>query len=132
MGQRSSPLPETVTVMKIALGVLMSVALLAGQNAGGTPDAHVALAKAAAGDAHQNLFDFLCTVPASRGPAPRGEGPYGPAQRGGQIPAIRDRSTWYVEPVKVFDNLYFVGQSEYSAWAVKTLDGIILIDTLFD
>jgi metallo-beta-lactamase class B len=32
----------------------------------------------------------------------------------------------------VFDNLYFVGQSEYSAWAVTTSDGIILIDTLFD
>ena len=39
---------------------------------------------------------------------------------------------WYVEPVKVFDNLYFVGQSEYSAWAVTTSEGIILIDTLFD
>jgi len=34
--------------------------------------------------------------------------------------------------VKVFDNLYFVGQSEYSAWAVTTSAGIILIDTLFD
>jgi len=34
--------------------------------------------------------------------------------------------------VKVFDNLYFVGQSEYSAWAVTTSEGIILIDTLFD
>jgi metallo-beta-lactamase class B len=34
--------------------------------------------------------------------------------------------------VKVFDNLYFVGQSEYSAWAVTTSDGIILLDTLFD
>ena len=40
--------------------------------------------------------------------------------------------------MKVFDNLYFVGQSESSpsrapaAWAVTTSDGIILIDTLFD
>jgi metallo-beta-lactamase class B len=34
--------------------------------------------------------------------------------------------------VKVFDNLYFVGQSEYSAWAVTTSDGIILFDTLFE
>jgi metallo-beta-lactamase class B len=34
--------------------------------------------------------------------------------------------------VKVFDNLYFVGQSEYSAWAITTSEGIILIDTLFD
>ena len=51
-------------------------ALLAGQNAADTPDAHVALAKTAAGDAYQNLFNFLCTVP-----APRGGG--GPAERGG-------------------------------------------------
>ena len=34
--------------------------------------------------------------------------------------------------MKVFDNLYFVGQSEYSAWAVKTRDGIIIIDPIFD
>ena len=32
----------------------------------------------------------------------------------------------------MFDNLYFVGQSDYSAWAVTTSQGIILIDTLFD
>jgi metallo-beta-lactamase class B len=34
--------------------------------------------------------------------------------------------------VKVFDNLYFVGQSEYSAWAVATSAGIIIVDTVFD
>jgi metallo-beta-lactamase class B len=34
--------------------------------------------------------------------------------------------------VKVFDNLYFVGQSEYSVWAVTTSEGIIVIDTIFD
>jgi metallo-beta-lactamase class B len=32
----------------------------------------------------------------------------------------------------VFDNLYFVGQSEYSAWAVTTSEGIIVIDTIYD
>jgi metallo-beta-lactamase class B len=42
------------------------------------------------------------------------------------------REQWYAEPVKVFDNLYFVGQTEYSAWAVDTSDGIIVIDTIFD
>lgn len=36
------------------------------------------------------------------------------------------------EPVQVFDNLYFVGQRGYSAWAVTTSAGIILIDALFD
>jgi metallo-beta-lactamase class B len=32
----------------------------------------------------------------------------------------------------VFDNLYFVGEQEYSAWAVTTPDGIIVIDTIFE
>jgi metallo-beta-lactamase class B len=32
----------------------------------------------------------------------------------------------------VFDNLYYVGEKEYSAWAVTTSAGIILIDAIFD
>jgi metallo-beta-lactamase class B len=43
-----------------------------------------------------------------------------------------ERSKWYAEPAKVFDNLYYVGMTEYSAWAVTTSAGIILIDTLYD
>jgi metallo-beta-lactamase class B len=34
--------------------------------------------------------------------------------------------------VKVFDNLYFFGQSEYAVWAITTSQGIIVIDTIFD
>jgi len=117
----------------VALVVLMGAALggtglRAGQNPVDTPDAHVALAKTAAGDAYQNLFNFLCAVPAPRGGAAQGGGP----RAGGRPPGPPERSTWYAEPVKVFDNLYFVGQSEYSAWALTTPAGIILFDTLFD
>ena len=113
--------------MKTVLGVLMATSLVAGQNAANTPEAHVAVAKAAAGDAYRNLFNFLCTVP-----APRAGGPAAGARGGARPPGPPDRSTWYAEPVKVFDNLYFVGQTEYAAWAVTTSEGIILIDTLFD
>jgi metallo-beta-lactamase class B len=140
--------------MKIPIGVLIGLAVMGialghaapGKTAQDTrlredasarqaPEAHVALARAAAGDAYQNLFNFLCAVPTARGGGPRGGG----AARGGppspgataDKPAA-DRPAWYAEPVKVFDNLYFVGQSEYSAWAVTTSEGIILIDTLFD
>src|SRR5687768_2557453 len=116
---------RTITVTVCAL---ISVALLAGQSATDTPDAHVARAKAAAGDTYQNLFDFLCTQPAPRGGGPRAGAPPG----GGRPPGPPQRSTWYAERVKVFDNVYFVGQSEYSAWAMTTSAGIILIDTLFD
>ena len=42
-----------------------------------------------------------------------------------------DRAQWHAEPVKVFDNLYFVGTREHSAWAVVTSAGIIVIDPLY-
>ena len=75
-----------------------------------TPDAHVALARTAAGDTYQNLFNFLCAAPAPRGEGagavPRGGGPPG----GGRSAGPPDRAAWYAAPVKVFDNLYFVGQ----------------------
>lgn len=35
-----------------------------------------------------------------------------------------------VEPTKVFDNLYSLGQNAVSAWAINTAAGIIIIDTL--
>ena len=41
------------------------------------------------------------------------------------------RASWYAEPAKVFDNLYFVGGKVHSAWALTTRDGIILIDTIY-
>ena len=41
------------------------------------------------------------------------------------------RDTWYAEPARVFDNLYFVGGKVHSAWALTTSEGIILIDTIF-
>src|SRR5262245_50919290 len=47
------------------------------------------------------------------------------------LPPVPDRSTWHAEPVKVFDNLYYVGEKEFSAWAVVTSDGIIVIDTIW-
>ena len=109
------------------LVVLMSAGLAARQAVTGSPEDHVALAKTAAGDQYQNLFNFLCAIP-----TPRGGGPAGAPPAPGRGPSTPERSTWHVEPVKVFDNLYFVGQSEYSAWALTTSDGIILLDTLFD
>src|ERR1051325_10141902 len=35
-----------------------------------------------------------------------------------------------IEPEKVMDNLYFIGQNAVSAWALTTDQGIILFDTL--
>ena len=80
-------------------------------------EAHIAAAKAAAGQDHSAPFRFLCMP--SVGPMPVASTP-------------PNRSQWYAQPAKVFDNLYFVGQTEYSAWAVTTSEGIILIDALYD
>ena len=87
--------------------------------------AHVNAAKAAAGKDFDGVFSRVCTE--ARAPAaPTATTP--PARPSGPP----ERSSWYAEPVKVFDNLYFVGQSEYSAWAVTTSEGIIIVDTIFD
>ena len=34
-----------------------------------------------------------------------------------------NRATWFTEPAKVFDNLYFVGTKIHSSWALTTSDG---------
>jgi metallo-beta-lactamase class B len=112
--------------MRIAFGLLLALSTVLAQD---TPDAHRAAAKAAAGDDFQNLFQFQCNGPGPGGPrAAAGPGP----QRPPGPPGPPDRSTWYAEPVKVFDNLYFFGQSEYAVWAITTSAGIIVLDTIFD
>jgi metallo-beta-lactamase class B len=87
---------------------------------------HVAAARAAAGREHAAMVDRLC-------PAPEGSLPGGPSPRPGAQPAANPpRETWHAEPAKVFDNLYFVGMTEFSSWAIPTTEGIIVIDPLFD
>ena len=90
-----------------------------------TPDTHIAAAKAAAGSEWTGLFNRTCGSLNAAPAAPGGRG-------AGGAQATLARGNWHAEPVKVFDNLYFVGQSEYSAWAVTTSEGIILVDTIYD
>jgi metallo-beta-lactamase class B len=84
-------------------------------------------AKTAAG------FDFLgtlariCLLPQSGGENTTDLLP-GYITNPATVPA---RDTWYADPAKVFDNLYFVGGKLHSSWALTTSDGIILIDTIF-
>jgi metallo-beta-lactamase class B len=92
----------------------------------GKAASHVAAAKTAAGQDHLPLFKTLCTPPAP----PQTQKPV--AQAAAQPQGPPSRSEWYAAPAKVFDNLYFVGQTAYTAWAVTTSAGIIVIDPLFD
>ncbi len=124
--------------LAIGLGTVGIVAQTSGTpGTPGTIDSHVAAAKAAAGQDHPALFDTLCSPTALRPPA-RGQAPPPAAAGAARGPAptgprpAPPRAEWYAEPVKVFDNLYFVGQSEYSVWAVTTSEGIIVIDAIFD
>jgi metallo-beta-lactamase class B len=88
---------------------------------------HVAAAKAAAGTDQILLFNQLCVPPPAAAPRPQATAGQPPAPEGPP-----PRSAWHAEPAKVFDNLYFLGMTEYTAWAVTTSEGIIVIDPLFD
>ena len=129
---------------------------------GVSPEAqkHIEAARLAAGTMWEGVFQPVCngaiglaTPSAPRGGgataggavagggAPAGSAPAGGAARvgaprgggrAGGTPATPPRESWYAEPQKVFDNLYFVGQTEYSAWAITTSQGIILLDAIYD
>jgi len=118
---------SAVVVSAVTVALTLGVTHAGGQAPNDAVDSHVAAARAAAGSYHPGLFNSLCS-PASIRPAAAPQR----GQRGGAPPGPPDRATWHAEPVKVFDNLYYVGEIEYSAWAVTTSDGIIVIDTIFD
>jgi len=109
----------------------LAVAGVAAQQVTGTVQSHLAAAKNAAGNDFTALYDRICkeyerplTPPPPAGQARGGGG----GRQAGPPPA----SQWHAEPAKVFDNLYFVGMTEYSAWALTTSQGIIVIDTIYD
>ena len=45
---------------------------------------------------------------------------------------LGDPQAQTIEPYKAFDNVWYVGVCWVSAWAVRTSDGVVLIDTLHD
>jgi metallo-beta-lactamase class B len=84
-------------------------------------------AKTAAGFDFLGTLTRLCLLPQS-GAENTSDVVPGYVAKPASAPA---RDTWYAEPARVFDNLYFVGGKVHSAWALTTSDGIILIDTIF-
>ena len=93
-------------------------------------DGHTAAAKAAAGTEFAGVFERVCreAVAPPQTAASRAAGGATPPRPAGPPP----RESWHAEPAKVFDNLYFLGQTEYSVWAITTSAGVILIDSIFD
>jgi metallo-beta-lactamase class B len=107
-----------------------------------TGTAHKAAATALLNSNNSGAARLAC--PATIGPVSTANSPAGPgraggppggggaAKGGGRGPAAAPpKENWYAEGGQVFDNLYMLTTKMNSAWAVKTSQGIILIDTLF-
>src|SRR5579871_3232178 len=114
----------------ILISILLSIATLASntlaQSQSTTIDGLVASAKTAAGLDWAGTFVTLCvpTAPAPASPA-RGATPRTP-------PGPPARETWFGEPAKVADNLYFIGTRIHNSWAIVGSGGIIVLEALFD
>ncbi len=91
------------------------------QNTADAIDAHLIAARNAAGFDFTGTLARLCVAPQAVPLTVRDVAP-------GPPPA---RDTWFTEPAKVFDNLYFVGSKIHNSWALTSSEGIILIDTIF-
>ena len=120
---------------------MLHLAVPAAQTPASEVDTHIAAARAAAGQDYRATFVNLCLPAAGGGRGAAGRGAPAAAGRGGgaarggaatgAAPATPDRSGWYASPYKVFDNLYWLGTRQHSSWALRTSDGIIIIDTNF-
>src|SRR5687768_8512139 len=118
------------------LGALLLSTAAAAQAPVSEMDTHIATARAAAGLDYRATFVNLC-FPGANPALARAGGGAPAAGRGtagrsaGGAAATPDQATWYASPYKVFDNLYWLGTRQHSSWALRTSDGIIIIDTNF-
>ena len=106
-----------------ALGALLLAAtgIASAQTPAKTVDDYLSEAKVAAGMNWAGTFLRLCVPPPANAQRRRG----GPR-------ATPARETWFAEPAKVADNLYFLGTKSHNSWAIVGSEGIIVIEALFD
>ena len=113
-------------ISSIGAVFLAAIGVVSAQTPSRTLDSYVGEAKIAAGTDWAGTFLRLC-IPPPAGPQ-GGQGQAAPA--GGRTTPARE--TWYAEPAKVADNLYFLGTKVHSSWAIVGSQGIIVIEALFD
>jgi metallo-beta-lactamase class B len=99
----------------------------AGETAAQTVSGHVEAARRAAGSDHGFIFGRLCEDPIRAINAAPGVGEV-PAE----LPTTDAARKWYAPPARVFDDLFFLGQTAFSVWGLRTREGIILVDSIFD
>ena len=114
----------------LAAAVLLAAAALA-QTPASDIDAHVSAARAAAGLDYRATFVNLCFAGANPALANPAAGRAGGAARGAGPAPTPDRSNWYASPYKIFDNLYWLGTRQHSSWALRTSEGLVILDTNF-
>jgi metallo-beta-lactamase class B len=87
----------------------------------------VETARTAAGADHGFVFGQLCD-----GPLKAVDAAPVTAKVPAALPSLDPARPWYTGPVKVFDDLFFLGQTVFSVWGLRTTEGIILVDSIFD
>jgi metallo-beta-lactamase class B len=124
-------MPSKPNVLGAAALLLVPVVLppcgVSAQDARETVRSHVEAARTAAGRDHAFVFGRLCEGPIEAVGAPPVLGAVPAA-----LPSTDPEREWYAEPVQVFDDLYFLGQTGFSVWGLRTPEGIILVDAIFD
>jgi metallo-beta-lactamase class B len=136
VGKRGEEMTRTRPSLSTLAVLLLSTAAAA-QTPPGDMETHIANARVAAGLDYRATFVNLCfpganpaLARAGGGGRAAGRGAAGGRGTGG-APTTPDRATWYASPYKVFDNFYWLGTRQHSSWALRTSDGIIIIDTNF-
>lgn len=109
-----------------SFAALLSTACLA-QTPADAVRTYVEAARTFAGTDHAFVFGRLCETPikAVNAAPVTDEVP-------AALPTTDPQREWYAEPAKVFDDLFFLGQTVFSVWGLRTSAGIILVDAIFD
>ena len=112
-----------VWIAFITLAIILPTPAVMAQTSPTAVDGLLGAAKNAAGVDWSGTFLRLCIPPApvAAGRGARGTPPGPPA-----------KDTWYAEPARVADNLYFLGTKIHSAWAIVGSEGTIILEALFD
>ncbi len=115
---------KSLSISTLAAIIIVANAVAPAQTPPSTVDGYLGAAKVAAGTDWASTFLRLCI------PAPSTGQPLITLTEATRV--IPRRETWYAEPAKAADNLYFLGTKNVSSWAIVGSQGIIVIEALWD
>ena len=125
MSMKTTTVMLTITLATLGTGTPSE---LIAQSIADEVRARVETARAAAADEHTYYFNRVCSVPIEAvGVAPVDLGDFPTV-----LPSTDPDREWYAGPVRVFEDLFFLGQTAYSVWGLRTSEGVVLVDAIFD